>query len=1056
MHTILLFDLKTYSRSYISYLILVLLTALGIFCGQRFNLSTGEGILLNGPYTIGFMTGMLSLAIIFIATVFSGQLLFKEWDNKFATILFTTPLTKKQFTAGRFFAFFLLTFICFLFLITGFAWGQYLRNPVPVNVRVIAYYLYPLFLFGFINTLFTCSVLYCIAVLTRRKLLVITGGLLLYIFYMVVLLFSNAPFMAGSMPQSLSAQQLSALADPFGLSAYFYAAKDYTVIQRNTQLVTPTAYLLFNRLLFTLLSLLLLYTGYRFFSFSANKKNKHKKNSNPAIPVTPFTMAAFPKTNPVIGHRAGFNALLSFAQKDLVYIFKSIALVVIALLLLFAVGMEMYAEIEKGIRLPQLYARSGLMASTIIENFHFIGLLIMVYVANDLFWRSKACGFSLIENSTYFARKKLAGHWLSCSILLFFFTVLLVVLGLVFQWGYGYFHIDWSAYAGVFVFNTFPLILFAGAVLLLNQLIRNKYIALAVSLLLAILTIGPIAQKLILHPLFRFFSTQSVAYSDFSGYSIYLPSFLLRGLFGAAVILLLWQLLKGFTVTAFKSVASWTSVIILCITGYFAAQRFSAHYQKVPVQQQVEQAVAYEKKFRQFQTLPQPVITKVTTTIELYPGKESYTIHGRYILKNISDTPVQQVLVNFHPDLAVEQAIYQQGDQRIALKEKVTAIVLSKPLTAGDTATLDFSLTYQWYAVNGHASLNAIMEDGSFMRISRYYPQFGYQANYELSNEKDRKQYALGTATSEKKLEDPRTYHSFIELDMTIGTTLHQAAIGTGELVAQWEDKQRRYFQYRPAMHVPFRFAIASAAYAVRTDSFEQIPIRIFYQPLHHENVQALMNNIKATLAYCQANFGPYPFRSLSFAEVSSFTKGFAATAYPGVIFMTENLVFQANIRADRQQDVINELAGHEIAHFWWGTQSITPDDREGAAMLTESLAMYTEMMVYKKVHGAAKMKERLQVHQQIYDATKGFSTPQALYKVSADNTPVSYSKGALVMVQLSELIGEDKVNAALRRFLQAHQYPQPAPVSTDLIEAFLQVSDAAQHKAIKGLFETP
>ncbi|WP_228453276.1 hypothetical protein [Chryseobacterium sp. CH1] len=75
--------------------------------------------------------------------------------------------------------------------------------------------------------------------------------------------------------------------------------------------------------------------------------------------------------------------------------------------------MEMYAEIEKGIRLPQKYAGSGLMATTISENFHLLGLLISAYFLNDVYWRSKTSGFSLIENSTYLSKNRLTGHFIS-------------------------------------------------------------------------------------------------------------------------------------------------------------------------------------------------------------------------------------------------------------------------------------------------------------------------------------------------------------------------------------------------------------------------------------------------------------------------------------------------------------------------------------------------------------------------------------------------------------------------------------------------------------------
>ena len=140
---------------------------------------------------------------------------------------------------------------------------------------------------------------------------------------------------------------------------------------------------------------------------------------------------------------------------------------------------------------------------------------------------------------------------------------------------------------------------------------------------------------------------------------------------------------------------------------------------------------------------------------------------------------------------------------------------------------------------------------------------------------------------------------------------------------------------------------------------------------------------------------------------------------------MTEDLLFHANINADRQQDVINELAGHELSHLWWGNSQIDPQETEGSKMLTETLAMYTEMMLYKQMHGREKMMERVKVHQQIYNDEKGFSENTPLYKVKGDETHISYSKGAVAMVKLSDLIGENKVNEALRNFLKNNKYPK-------------------------------
>lgn len=229
----------------------------------------------------------------------------------------------------------------------------------------------------------------------------------------------------------------------------------------------------------------------------------------------------------------------------------------------------------------------------------------------------------------------------------------------------------------------------------------------------------------------------------------------------------------------------------------------------------------------------------------------------------------------------------------------------------------------------------------------------------------------------------------------------------------------------------------------------------IYYHPAHGENVAHLLKNAEITLDYCETNFGSYPFKTIRFAEVSGFTKGFAATAYPETIFMTEDMLFHANIKGDRQQDVINELAGHELSHMWWGNTQIFPDERAGAAMLTETLAMYTELMLLKKMYGKAKLLEKISMHLGIYLDERGYTTEEPLYKVKNEDIHISYSKGAVMMYKLSELIGEEKVNLALRNFLAKNKYPNPKPISTDFLKEIYLVSDKKFHAEIEKMFTT-
>jgi aminopeptidase N len=69
--------------------------------------------------------------------------------------------------------------------------------------------------------------------------------------------------------------------------------------------------------------------------------------------------------------------------------------------------------------------------------------------------------------------------------------------------------------------------------------------------------------------------------------------------------------------------------------------------------------------------------------------------------------------------------------------------------------------------------------------------------------------------------------------------------------------------------------------------------------------------------------------------------------------------------------------------------------------------------------------------------------------------THIAYSKGAIAMVELSELIGEDKVNEALRSFLANNQYPKK-PTTLDLLEEFYKVApDKSAKSKIDELFQT-
>src|SRR5690606_33013378 len=184
--------------------------------------------------------------------------------------------------------------------------------------------------------------------------------------------------------------------------------------------------------------------------------------------------------------------------------------------------------------------------------------------------------------------------------------------------------------------------------------------------------------------------------------------------------------------------------------------------------------------------------------------------------------------------------------------------------------------------------------------------------------------------------------------------------------------------------------------------------------PKHNQNISHLINSTKKTLRYCETNFGKYPYKTIRFAEISSFTRGFAATAYPAAIYINETQ-FHLNLSEGVGHDIINELAGHELSHQWWGNAQLKPDYREGSGVLTETLAQYTQLMLFKNEYGKAKMLEMVKLYEDMYNSEKAFSGEEPLCTSKPDNANVIYNKGLVKMYELYLLIGEDKINLALK-----------------------------------------
>lgn len=1052
MIALLKFELGTYLKKPGIYIVFILLLAAGFFIGCKLSVSAGNDIFRNAPYTIANMVGLLSLTAIFITTILAAQLHFKEQDAGFSLILYATPITKAQYLFSRFAALVVLTLICFIVIMSGYLTGS-LANGDEAGYQKfnLWFYVQPLILLALPN-IFLCSILVSVvAWLFRNKLTVYLTGLLIYIIYLVVLTYSGSPMMAGGLPQSPEALELSAKADPFGLSAFYQQTNLWTMAQKNTSLIRLSGNFLLNRLIYIGLATLLLLVVYYRFKFRIHD-NSHAKSNLSGEDKHPVTSTYKPTRG--ITYGAGYHAavLRNLVKMDIKVVLKSIPFLLIVTGLIFYLSMEFYGSIEQGIRLPEQYASTALMVNRIIFNLPGLLMMVILFYAHELYWRSAVSRFDLIGNSTPATKStQLSAKWITLSIVIILLTAVIILTGIMFQVIYQYTSIDWTVYMMLYWLIDLPLILSAGIVLLLTHWVNNKWAGLLISCLVLLLLTTSAGKTLgITHPLLRFAATYTARYSGMNGWDDYLRSFSWRMIYGVSIITFLWMVTSSGRNNFLRHRIRLGLPLIICIlTGIYI-------YRQTPLLiagQQLNTQQTYEQRYRKYSHLHQPVVLAVYTNVDLFPDRNAYQVSGRYLLKNKGEKPIDTLLINFDNDLIVENASFDYDGHQQSVRRTTGFIRLEKPLMPGDSASFNFSFGYHWSGFTGHSSFNAIVHNGTFLRISNYFPRFGYQPDMEIASLTERRKRHLHEQTPLLKLEAPGGKSDFINLDMTVSVPTGQTVIGVGELTREWQSDGRNHFHYQSGRPIPFRFGISAAKYLKKVVVYKGVRVEVYYDSRHFENVNNLIRNACNTMDYCQSNFGPYPFKTIRFAEVSSFTDGFAGTAYPATIFMTEHLVFHDHLNGDSGQDVINELAAHELSHQWWGTSQLAPDEREGSKVLTETLAMYTELMLAKHFAGVNAVKEKLAIHKGIYMDERGFTKERPLLKANSDDTHLYYSKGILVMSELERLIGEKNINKALKNLLIKHAYPAPPPVASDLLTELYHVSNDSIHPQIYHLF---
>jgi aminopeptidase N len=235
-------------------------------------------------------------------------------------------------------------------------------------------------------------------------------------------------------------------------------------------------------------------------------------------------------------------------------------------------------------------------------------------------------------------------------------------------------------------------------------------------------------------------------------------------------------------------------------------------------------------------------------------------------------------------------------------------------------------------------------------------------------------------------------------------------------------------------------YSLNSARYTVRRDRWHDVNLEIYYQVGHEFDIDRMMDGMKSSLDYCSRNFSPFQFHQLRIIEFPRY--GTFAESFANTIPFSEAIGFITYVDpgAIDQPDLPLFVTAHETAHQWWAHQVMSANV-EGGTSIVETLAQYSALMIMKHRYGDESMKKfmRLQLENYLRGRAQERNEEPPLYRVDVNQGYVHYGKGAVVMYEMQDYIGEENVNKALAEFTKAFAFKGPPyPVSLDLM-SYLQ-----------------
>ena len=1017
-------------------------------------------ILLNGPYANTYNDVSTALfGIIIIAAVFGTSIL-RDFQRDTFQMIFTRPVSKFAYLGGRWAG----SFVTCVFAFAGVLPGTYLGTLAPwadhtrIGPNVMWFYIQPFFSVLVVQIFFIGSLFFMVAALTRKIFVVYLQGAALFMIYVIgITVFFNT--------RSLD-HFWSGIFDPIGLVLVDDITRYWTVIEKNTQLLTWSPGLvggvfLYNRLLWMAVGLGSLISTWALFPMSVEALTARSQGRRAAkakeqelaeaAPVRSLVTSRFPNIRQQFNVATTFAQYVSLSRLRLRNILRDIPFwAIVALLIAFGINNGQFAgRVAERNVWPVTY----LMVQAVEGSALLFLYIVATLYAAELLWREKDVHFDGIHDALPMSEST---DWLARLTAVVVIEIILLavamLVGMVMQTIAGYYHYEVLQYLKELYIVTFPQVLtFVLLAMFVQTVVSNKFVGHGI--VIGIFVLVPILYNFGWeNTLYLIGQIPTYTYSDMNGYGHFVPA-------------LFWSITYWFGVCAILGVISmmlsrrgaedslrararlaWRlaprlaplALVFAIVAGGAGSWYFyNAHVLNEYLDSKAKRDIQadYERHYKQYENLLQPKVTAVDAAVNIYPERRSLDGSVKMTLQNKTNQAIPQIHITDQKH-SVSNVQFDRPFHLVstAPRNMYAIYALEQPLAPGEAITLTCNVGHETRGFRDGNELPELAYNGTFFD-SDYFPYIGYNTNVELDDPRRRREEKLplleemahrGDQIHEVNNVFFRGESDWITYHTVVSTSSDQIAIAPGYLQRDWQSNGRHYFEYSMgSTHILDFFAYISARYQTKKEMYHSpngdVELEVFYDPAHTYDVDDMLASSRAGLDYYQTVYSPYQFKQYRIFEFPRYRT--FAQSFPNTIPYSEAIGFIGRVIKPTDIDFTYFVTAHELGHQWWAHQLIGADV-EGSNMMSESLAEYSALQVMAHKYGRDLMHRYLRHELDGY--LRGRATeirhepPLAMVQREAY---VWYQKGGQILYTIADYIGEDKLNLALHNFLMEHRY---------------------------------